>query len=312
MAANFYSMYKLLVQTLILIFAINLVSCDGNKNDDPDPTPGLESCNDVDPMVIIQEGGSDLELNGFIWGEVLQDVHHIELISHQPVFGSAEGDNMIYNVSSVSPDGTLEDKTAWRFPFTVNQTSTDYILTVVYYCNPDDSEGGVPGGDEDGDAEPFESYKTDFNYNPGNLCDPGGESLFIWDDRILVNDIEDVATITGQTFNIKWPTRPPASDNEGFLFLYPIEEIESASLEMEDIFGENKLTDQFIIDWFITNKPVDVGGASFDLAYLSANIDISHLVAGMSQEELDNYRSIKFTIRYCGGKEHVSFWQLDL
>ena len=308
-------MYKVSFKALILIISIGIYSCDGNKSEDANPSSGLNSCNDVDPIVTLQEKGDNLELDGFIWAEVLQNVHHIEVISAQPISGSIDGDTLDYYVSTANPDGVHDDKSVWRLPFSVNQISEDYMLTVIYYCNPKDSEGGNQGGTTGGDTgggdvEPSVSFKAQYSYNPGNLCDPGGESLFIWDDRTLINDMEDVTTITGQTFNIKWPTRSNAG--EGFLLLYPIEEIESASLEMVNIFGENKLSKQFNLDWFITNKPIDPGGDSFDIAYLSANINISDLLLGLSQEELDNYRSITFTIKYCGGKEHTSTWQLDL
>lgn len=311
-------MYKVSLKALILLISISIYSCDGNKSEDANPSSGLNSCNDVDPIVNLQEKGDDLSLNGYIWAEVLQNVHHIDVISALPVSGSIDGDTLNYYVSSANPDGVHDDKSVWRLPFSVNQLSTDYKLTVVYYCNPKDEEGnqgGTTGGDTGGgEDEPSVSFEAEYFYNPGNLCDPGGESLFIWDDRILINDTEDVASITGQTFNVKWPTRPPHSfdADEGFLLLYPIEEIESASLEMVNIFGENKLSKQFNLQWFITNKPIDQGGASFDIAYLSANINISDLLLGLSQEELDNYRSITFTIKYCGGKEYKSTWQLDL
>lgn len=305
-------MYKTLFNLLILQIFIIIVSCDGSKTEITDPTSEFGRCGEVTPTVAIQEKGDGLELTGFIYAQVLEGVHHIELSSEQAIFGSLNGDSLVYNVSSANHEGTMDNGlAAWILPFVVNQTSADYVITVKYYCNPSDDEVGVPGGDAEGDPELSVGYSIEFDYNPGHLCDTGGENLFISEAGTLINDIANVGSISSRIFNIKWQTRPPSSDNEGFLFLFPIEEIESAYLEMTDISGENTLSKQFNVNWY-TKPWIEEGVHYGDFSYLSANINITDMVSGLEEEELAKYRSIKFVIKYCGGKEFNDYRQFGL
>ncbi len=295
-------MHKLLFNVLTVLTVINLISCDIGKSDTPEPSSGFEHCANVTPYISLQEKGSDLDLNGFIWAQALNGVDSIVVSSISPLNGKVEGTSLLWMVSTGNIDGTHDDKPVWRLPFSVNETNIDYNISVTYYCKLEDEEpgGGSVGGYESGDVTIIE-YGAEFNYYPGNFCDPGGESLSIWEEGTLINDT-NLDTITSQVFNIKWQTRPPNYQTEGLLFLFPIEEIESAYIEMKDKYGVNTLTKPFNLNWF-TKQWIEDEVYIGDLSYLSANINISDLLSGMEPEELDNYSHITFVIKYCGGKE---------
>jgi len=312
--------YKLSTALMLLsVILISVTACDGDKNDLPDPTSEFKKCDEITPMVTIQETyEGQLELNGFIWAQALQNVHHIELTTSGPSFGRLEGHTIEFTPNTGNIDGNVEGVGAWSLPFNVNETNKNYTIEVTYYCTPsdEDQEGnGVPGGDEGGSSnEPFEGFSTSFDFNPGNICDPGGESLFITESGTLVNGIpaEPVSDqISGQVFNIKWQIRPPSSVTEGFLFLYPLEEaIETAYLEMPGQSGENILTKTFNIEWY--TEPWDIDDVYLgDLSYLSANINVTDLFAGMDEEEIGHYGSIKFVIKHCGGQEFSNTFQFN-
>jgi len=307
----FYKLSKALL--LLSVFLISLTACDGDKNELPDPTSEFKRCDEITPMVSIQEkNGDDLDLHGYIWAQALQGVHHIELTSSDPIFGRLEGHTIEFTPTIENLDGNVEGVGAWSLPFSVNETNKNYTIEITYYCRPSDEEegNGVPGGDEGGVTdEPIEGFSASFIFNPGDICDPGGEGLFISDAGTLVNGVPADPTtdqISGQVFNIKWQTRPPTSVTEGFLFLYPLEEaIETAYVEMTDKFGENTLTENFNIGWYTEPWLVDDEYLG-DLSYLSANINVTDLFLGMNEDELSNYPSIKFVIKHCGGQEFTN------
>lgn len=284
-------MTKLRFILLLLLTGI-FSSCIKDPVTDQAPDTGSKDC--FEPRyVAVQEKGDGLQLNGFIHAEVLDNVSHIELTSTQPIFGFLEGTTMSYQVSGWIDQITyVDDMEVWTLPFVVSQTSTDYEIIVTYYCSTDE---GIVEGDT-----------SKINYNPGSLCEPGGIAAgheFFMPDPII-NDVPPTLndTIRSKAFNIKFQTEPPWSDNAGPLFLFPIEEIETAFLEMDD--GENKLSRTFNVDW-VTKEWVEEGVLYGDYSYLNADISLTQLTAGLSAEELAKYSYIKFTIVRCGGGEYT-------
>ncbi len=281
-------MNKLKLILLLLIIGIT-TSCI--KETDQAPDQGSKDC-DEPGYVSLQEKGDGLHLSGFIHAEVLENVSHIELSSTQPIFGFLEGTTMSYQVSGWADQiTTVDDIEVWTLPFVVSQTSTNYEIIVTYYCSTDE---GIVKGDT-----------TKILYNPGSLCEPGGLAAgheFFMPDPII-NDVPPTLndTIRSKAFNIKFQTEPPWSDNAGMLFLFPMEEIESAYLEMDD--GENKLTASFNVDWYTKEWIVEEVYYG-DYSYLNADISLTQITAGLSPEELAKYSFIRFVIKRCGGKEY--------
>jgi len=263
------------------------VSCI--KEGDQAPNTGSNDCDDTH-YVALQEKGDGLQLVEYIHAQKIDNVSHIEVSSLQPIFGFLEGTTMTYHVTGWDT-GTVDDVEVWTLPVVVSQTSMDYEIIVQYFCNTEDGEIA-------------EGYATSLYYNPGSLCEPGGVGnggeFIVYDP--IINDVPPTPndTIRSKAFNIKFQTRPPSSDNEGFLFLFPIEEIESAYLEMDN--GEDKLTTNINLSWFTSEWIVDEVYHG-DLSYLSADISLTQVTAGLSPEELEKYYSIKFVIKRCGGKE---------
>ncbi len=187
--------------------------------------------------MICKRGGLDgdpsfLQLFGDIYMEVLDDVDHIEVATSQSAYGYLEGHTESYNVNGFTDENKywLGDTVLWKLPFVVNKTNTVYTFTVTYFC-----------GNEDNPSDPLEGASTTVQYFPGDLCDDGDVWVgdeFLSPDVSIDNNSQPGMQVTDGRFDLDIKTRIPEGGIGVYLLVFPLEEIESSTVELTTKSGD--------------------------------------------------------------------------
>lgn len=276
-----------------------MVSCDGTKSEDPGPSVG--TCGEVTPYIVMQEkSSSDLELAGYIWAQVLENVDHIEVFSIQPIFGFKNGHRASFDVSGLNIGTHTNDNgesiAVWEVPFTVNRAGVDYDIKVSYICGNENNPSGT---------------SKDLFYQPGDLCDAPLLGEFFYQFPLLDNtEYTYDDPVSMRTFTIRFQTHTPFINGvEGF-FDFHDQRIDEAYYELVDKNG-GKLRDEMHLDWFY-DLVYENGTHTHDKSFLEEQIKLDGLLEGLSVEDIDDLMSINFIIKGCGETMYTVTLPLDL
>ncbi len=282
---------------LTLFTSLFCVACDiissPEPDEDPNPSPYRDCTKISDPAFIMKRGGlygdsTFLHMSGDIYVEVLDHVARVDVSVSGPSFGFSEGHAESYQVTGFLEENMewLDDTPLWKLPFVVNETNRDYSFEVTYFC--DNEEG-----------EPIESHSKILLFNPGDLCDDGGVwtgSEFMSSEPLINGVNTGGMSVPRDSFDFKIKTRLPDGGVGVDMLIFPIEKIESATVELSTKSG-GMFSRPLGLGWNITENE----------SFLNSKVNLESL---FTKVELESAGAIGFRIKRCGGKEYYTTFPL--